>query len=336
MADPTILLTSTADQEEEAILLTTETTSAPKKEWTSAPYFLPLSNQHQSSASGAATSCSLSSSDNESDGEKETKNSDEGGRVNKVETLSEVHRIVLIVRTDLKQGAGKVAEQCCLATLSAVWNAKTNGDALEEETLSLWFQDGEQKSIFAVDSDVAMSKLEARVAVCGLPIRSIFNEGNRTVLAIGPATTEELDIVTEQMKLLNWTELDIVEGHELNNEQLIHNRTSAQDLTSKINTMQSFTKIEKKKIKPNSKCPCGSRKKYKKCCAGKDAALKQEKLDIQTSLNRLLGDSASNDQMISSVNGLTCSEKLAKAQRGERVLKFRKQGEYGAKKYIKP
>ena len=33
------------------------------------------------------------------------------------------------------------------------------------------------------------------------------------------------------------------------------------------------TKKQGKKIKPNDPCPCGSGKKYKKCCRGKGTAL---------------------------------------------------------------
>jgi len=43
---------------------------------------------------------------------------------------------------------------------------------------------------------------------------------------------------------------------------------SAFKTTSVITTPQSADK-KKKKVGPNEECPCGSKKKYKKCCMNK-------------------------------------------------------------------
>jgi len=245
------------------------------------------------------------------------------------ESLAPCERILaLVVRADANMGAGKIAEQCCLATLSSAWSA-TQQPPATRKALAEWRVGGQTKAVFQCEGASTFTKLQARAAVCGVPALLIQDKGEPTVLAVGPATASELELVTGQLQTLDWHSVDAVDGQGMESESLTTQRTLALSLLQQV--LHAEPDTETKKIKPNAKCPCGSSKKYKKCCSSKDLAKKEKQANLNKVLTTVLGKSA-----MPTTNSSTSGQAQFHHARGERVLAFRKQGEYGAKKYIKP
>eukprot|EP00750_Incisomonas_marina_P013482 INCI17410.1.p1 GENE.INCI17410.1~~INCI17410.1.p1 ORF type:complete len:346 (-),score=64.36 INCI17410.1:291-1328(-) len=250
------------------------------------------------------------------------------------EALASAHTMALVVRSDLGFGAGKIAEQCCLATLSAVWRISQSQSSNSKEhqasqtgPMAEWLAGGAVKTVLSCEDDVAFTKLEARAAVCGIPSVCIHENTKRTVLVLGPAPNDELELVVGQLSPLDWQALEPVEGQGMDAEDLPEKLGMALSLLERVVTAEP--EAELKKLKPNAKCHCGSSKKYKKCCASKDLAQKEVHAELNKTMTSVLGKMAGPPAPVSQ------AEKN-RNNRGARVLAFRKQGEYGARKYIKP
>ncbi|KAH8848587.1 Peptidyl-tRNA hydrolase 2 isoform 1 [Schistosoma japonicum] len=113
-------------------------------------------------------------------------------------------KLVLIVRTDLKMGCGKIAAQCSHATLSCYEKLiDTNPDILET-----WEHQGQPKIVLRVGSYDEMLKLSDKAKSLGL-VNSIIHdaghtqvaEGTATVLGIGPGLASEIDRVSGDLRL---------------------------------------------------------------------------------------------------------------------------------------
>ena len=110
--------------------------------------------------------------------------------------------MLLIVRKDLKMGGGKVAAQCCHATLGAV-------ERCDASVVEYWRGQGEAKVVVKCESEVDMMKLRQDAMRRNVPThvvcdagRTQIAAGSRTVLALGPARREEIDAVAGHLKLL--------------------------------------------------------------------------------------------------------------------------------------
>ena len=111
---------------------------------------------------------------------------------------------VLVVRSDLGMGKGKIAAQCCHASLQAFLNAQQ-----ESPDLALkWMAEFQKKVVLKVDSRQALYALYnkakkkfpcALIKDAGL---TQLKPGSTTALGIGPAPEKELDEITGQLKLL--------------------------------------------------------------------------------------------------------------------------------------
>ncbi|POM67434.1 Peptidyl-tRNA hydrolase [Phytophthora palmivora] len=115
------------------------------------------------------------------------------------------HKMVLCVRTDLKMGKGKIAAQCCHATLGAYKRAlKRTPDAVRA-----WEMLGQAKVCLKVDSEEEMLLLAEKAAERGLVNYVVVDAGrtqiapeSKTVLGIGPAPLKAIDEITGHLKLM--------------------------------------------------------------------------------------------------------------------------------------
>ncbi|OQR85960.1 peptidyl-tRNA hydrolase [Achlya hypogyna] len=164
-----------------------------------------LAAQPTSSFHGHARSISTShkKEDAEDDAEDADSSDDEG---DEEETLKwEPHKMVLVVRNDLKMGKGKIAAQCGHATLGAYKRAvKRTPQALE-----CWEALGQAKVALKVETEEEMLELAAKAKEIGLVHYVVVDAGRtqiapdtKTVLAVGPAPNGDVDKLTGHLKLM--------------------------------------------------------------------------------------------------------------------------------------
>ncbi|XP_077297167.1 peptidyl-tRNA hydrolase 2, mitochondrial-like isoform X2 [Arctopsyche grandis] len=114
------------------------------------------------------------------------------------------HKLVLVVRSDLKMGKGKVAAQCAHAAVGAYSKTqKKNPAALDE-----WEYTGQAKIALKVDSEEELMNIYNSAKKVGLVTSLIRDAGRtqiapntKTVLGIGPASKNAIDFVTGHLKL---------------------------------------------------------------------------------------------------------------------------------------
>ncbi|MDP2436397.1 MAG: aminoacyl-tRNA hydrolase [archaeon] len=116
----------------------------------------------------------------------------------------EEHKMVLVVRTDLKMKPGKVAAQCCHAALGTYLQAMR----LTPRTVRFWERTAAAKVALKVTSEEELRALQAAAKAQGLPCylvtdagRTQIAAGSRTVLGIGPAPKSLVDRVTGDLRL---------------------------------------------------------------------------------------------------------------------------------------
>lgn len=126
-----------------------------------------------------------------------------GINVDDTEMNSDYYKLILVVRTDLKMGKGKVAAQCAHAAVAA-YKAVEN----YPEVLRAWERCGQAKITVKVDSDSALKEIAKQAAAVGLLANTIkdaghtqVKPGSRTVCAIGPGPAKLIDQVTGHLKL---------------------------------------------------------------------------------------------------------------------------------------
>ncbi|RHX96961.1 hypothetical protein DYB28_009041 [Aphanomyces astaci] len=131
--------------------------------------------------------------------------SDDGARADEDVLNWEPHKMVLVVRNDLKMGKGKVAAQCGHATLGAYKRAvKRTPHAIE-----CWETLGQAKVALKVESEEEMLELAGRAKELGLVHYIVVDAGrtqiapdSKTVLAVGPASIGAIDKLTKHLKLM--------------------------------------------------------------------------------------------------------------------------------------
>ncbi|KOX73886.1 Peptidyl-tRNA hydrolase 2, mitochondrial [Melipona quadrifasciata] len=118
--------------------------------------------------------------------------------VNDIQMDSDNYKLILVVRTDLKMGKGKVAAQCAHAAVAANY----------PEVLHAWEKCGQAKITVKVDSDSALKEIAKQATAVGLLANTIkdaghtqVKPGSRTVCAIGPGPAKLIDQVTGHLKL---------------------------------------------------------------------------------------------------------------------------------------
>ncbi|WEW60855.1 aminoacyl-tRNA hydrolase [Emydomyces testavorans] len=144
--------------------------------------------------------------EDEEEEEEEVESGDEGGELAAFEGNTEEVKLVLVVRTDLGMGKGKIAAQCSHATLACYKYYFSKSP--ESPILKRWERGGQAKVALQVKSEEEMLLLQAKAQSLGLCAQVIQDagrtqiaSGSRTVLGIlGPKSV--VDSVTGHLKLL--------------------------------------------------------------------------------------------------------------------------------------
>ncbi|XP_043520319.1 peptidyl-tRNA hydrolase 2, mitochondrial-like isoform X1 [Frieseomelitta varia] len=123
--------------------------------------------------------------------------------VNDIQMNSDNYKLILVIRTDLKMGKGKVAAQCAHAAVAAYKAAENY-----PEILHAWEKCGQAKITVKVDSNSALKEIAKQARAVGLLANTIkdaghtqVKPGSRTVCAIGPGPAKLIDQVTGHLKL---------------------------------------------------------------------------------------------------------------------------------------
>lgn len=118
--------------------------------------------------------------------------------------MEEIKQVIL-VRSDLDMGKGKMAAQCCHAAIMSYLEAvKSNKDVAEE-----WLAAGQKKIVLKVPDDKVIEKLYKAFKFKKIPC-AIVNDagltqlpsGTITTLGVGPWKKSEIDFFTSALKLL--------------------------------------------------------------------------------------------------------------------------------------
>lgn len=111
---------------------------------------------------------------------------------------------VILVRTDLDMGKGKMAAQACHASIGAYRKAAKHTPTIAKA----WERAGEAKIVVRVKSEAEMIEFKGWADAEKLPSymvqdagRTQLEPGTKTALAIGPADAEKLK-PTEKLRLL--------------------------------------------------------------------------------------------------------------------------------------
>lgn len=115
------------------------------------------------------------------------------------------YKQVIIIRTDLKMGAGKKCAQACHASVSASDLVRVKNKL----TWKNWKNSGQKKVVLKVSSIEQMREIYKELQKQDIPCYMIndagltqLNPGTTTALGIGPALSFDIDKITGQLKLL--------------------------------------------------------------------------------------------------------------------------------------
>ncbi|KAM8940457.1 peptidyl-tRNA hydrolase 2, mitochondrial-like [Pelodytes ibericus] len=113
-------------------------------------------------------------------------------------------KMILVVRSDLKMGKGKIAAQCSHAAVSAYKQLLKKNHGL----LKQWEYCGQPKVVVKAPDEIALVELLMHAKQLGLPVsliqdagRTQIAPGSRTVLGVGPGPADLIDKVTGHLKL---------------------------------------------------------------------------------------------------------------------------------------
>jgi peptidyl-tRNA hydrolase, PTH2 family len=119
--------------------------------------------------------------------------------------LAMEHKMVFVVRADLKMSPGKIAAQVSHAAVLCAMKAQKQKPNLLNE----WVHDGYKKVVLKVDSLEELLAIESSAKLNDLITELIVDAGRTevpvataTVLGIGPDVNENIDIVTGKLALL--------------------------------------------------------------------------------------------------------------------------------------
>ena len=120
-------------------------------------------------------------------------------------TLSVNNKMVMVVRTDLGMGKGKVAAQCAHAAVECYKKASRKTPSLVKQ----WETFGQKKVAVKIDNEEEMLGLKRVAEAQGLVAVVIRDaghtqvaQGSPTVLGVGPGPAEVVDKVTGHLKLM--------------------------------------------------------------------------------------------------------------------------------------
>jgi len=112
---------------------------------------------------------------------------------------------VVVVRSDLKMGKGKLAAQVAHASFSAAEEARKKKD----DWFGTWQGEGQMKVVLKVQSEDGLRELFRKAKAAKLPTSLIedrgltqLEPGTVTCLGIGPGPDDAVDAITGKLKLL--------------------------------------------------------------------------------------------------------------------------------------
>ena len=119
--------------------------------------------------------------------------------------MSDVKQVI-VVRSDLGMGKGKIAAQVAHAALDAAEIARRK----HPDWYDAWMEVGQAKVVVKTDGgEAALEDLQRQARSLGLPASLIHDRGltqvepgSTTCLGIGPGPSGEIDKVTGKLKLL--------------------------------------------------------------------------------------------------------------------------------------
>ena len=108
----------------------------------------------------------------------------------------------IIIRTDLKMGKGKIAGQVAHAAVRAYKFS-------DQRNKIVWFAEGEVKIVLKVKTEQELLNLIKKCEESGLSCLPVHDAGKTqiepntlTAIGIGPYDNEDIDKITEGLKLL--------------------------------------------------------------------------------------------------------------------------------------
>ncbi|KAK4697516.1 peptidyl-tRNA hydrolase, PTH2 family, partial [Lecanoromycetidae sp. Uapishka_2] len=144
--------------------------------------------------------------DEDEDSENDSMGQDQG-ELRNFEGNREECKLVLVVRTDLGMGKGKMAAQCSHATLACYKYFLSHAPA--SPLLRRWESLGQAKVALQIPSEEQMDELQAKAMSMGLCAQVIHDagrtqiaSGSATVLGIGPGPKSVIDGITGHLRLL--------------------------------------------------------------------------------------------------------------------------------------
>lgn len=112
---------------------------------------------------------------------------------------------VIVIRTDLGMGKGKMCAQAAHASIVAAFNARARNKIAFGE----WFAISQAKIVVKVESDTELMDIYAKAVNAGLPCSMIKDAALTqlempayTAVGIGPCKDEDVDKITGGLKLL--------------------------------------------------------------------------------------------------------------------------------------
>lgn len=118
-------------------------------------------------------------------------------------------KMILVVRTDLKMGKGKICAQCAHAAVDGYRRIIQGSNVLHQKWLSQWEDIAEAKVAVKVQSEADLIQLQMKAMIADVPNALIIDAGRtqvepgtKTVLSLGPAPCSVLDKITGKLKLL--------------------------------------------------------------------------------------------------------------------------------------
>ena len=114
---------------------------------------------------------------------------------------------VILVRMDLKMGVGKIAAQCSHAAVKS-YKEMSRSDKGRKLT-EVWEATGQAKVVLKVADEAQLIDLAEEAKRLGINVATIRDAGRTqipsgsiTVCALGPASADQIDLVTGNLKLL--------------------------------------------------------------------------------------------------------------------------------------
>ncbi|KAL9065636.1 MAG: hypothetical protein Q9161_008080 [Pseudevernia consocians] len=159
----------------------------------------------------SSNSSSSDNSDRNEDEEEHSPPEPQPGLKTFEENKGEECKMVLVVRTDLGMGKGKIAAQCAHATLACYKHhlSASSPSPSPSPLLHRWERTGQAKIALQVPSLSQLEELQAkalRVGLCAQVIqdagRTQVASGSATVLGVGPGPRSVVDGVTGGLRLL--------------------------------------------------------------------------------------------------------------------------------------